>query len=139
MTDSQRFKKATDLIKHTKKVSIGEIAAALGVERHIVDNIRRGTEPNILLIEELIMKFPFIANEFDKIDTKNANDLPDQVGEPMVLYNDGNAWKQLAEERKEYLERVKKENEKLIEQNQKLEAENKALKEIIIARDKKRN
>jgi len=128
MVDNKGFIEKTNYLKHIVKMNFAIQAERLGVSRSVFDSYRmeRVNVPDIIM-EKLDKDFP------DLMDYEPKGGL-DRVEEPMILYSDGNAWKQLSESQKKLLDRIEEENRKLREENQRLEGENRALKEIISKR-----
>lgn len=130
MINNQAFIKATDFLKTEKKLSYKKIAAVIGINQGRIDNLRRNGVP--LLQEEkdvLIEKYPEVLRFFTETLTKTESDMgskhshSDTVHEPMYLYNDGRAWKELAETQKKYIEALEHRLVKEGEERKELEAE----------------
>lgn len=135
MLESQKFTKALDFIKFYKKISFVQIAQDLGVENHLLTNIRRDqTQPSTLLEEKLIELHPDVAQFF--ITDSAIKHKEDRVEESMVFYSDGKAWKQLAETQEKLIKKQEEELERLKKENDQLKGENRALKDVFSERKK---
>jgi len=137
MTESQRFKEATDYVKKVKGVKLEDISIKLGMERHNFDNIRRGVNPKKPIIDNLCRLYPeakqFFAAEYAKI---SENPPPNELNETMVFYNDGRTLQDLVKTQSELIEMQRRELERLRSLTDKLEGENKALKDVLNDRKK---
>jgi len=131
--DRQQFIKATDYLKEHYKLTFGEMAEAIDEKEHAITNIRRGSKkPSAFLIEKMRKQYPQLDMFFA---TNVASE--DVAHEPMVLYSDGNAWKEAYLTQKKLIELQNLELERLRKDVERLGAENKALKDIFKERDRK--
>jgi hypothetical protein len=118
MVDNQHFIEATDFIKNTKKITFGQIALAIGIERHILDNIRRGSQaPNQTIIETFKRVYPESAKFFASKNQGEdiVNDSQDQVGygEIGILKETLSVQKELIAMQRLRIAQLEIENEKL--------------------------
>ena len=128
------FIEAMNDLKKKERKPLKVLAVEIGITEDTNNMIRAGRrKAQDEEIQSLVKKYPGIIKDYPILSNKS---LSDKVEEPMILYSDGNAWRELSETQKKLLERIEKENETLKEENQKLKSENKALKEIIIDRTK---
>jgi len=144
MIDNQPFIEATNFIKNKRKITFGEIAIKIGINQGRMDNLRRNGVPlDLTEAQELTRHFPevlkfFTENRTENKDENNMKNLNnDTVHEPLVLYSDGNAWKEAFLTQKKLIELQTLELERLRRDVERLSAENNALKAIFKERDKK--
>jgi hypothetical protein len=133
MPDNQLFIEKTDFLKNEKKINYSVQAEKLRIERHVFDSYRaeRVAVPGYIE-QRMIVDFPELA-DFEE----RKNTTTDVVHEPMVLYSDGNAWKEAYLTQKKLIEMQNMELERLRKDVERLGAENKALKDIFKERDRK--
>lgn len=137
MVDSQTFTKAIDLVKFHNKLNVRQIAERLGVERHIIDNIKRGTSPSDELWYKLLSEFPAINTKFATYTNEKRIENT-TMDEPNLIYpfSVNSALSELVETQKKYISRLETENHRLGECLKKMEIENNALKGILSERAK---
>jgi transcriptional regulator with XRE-family HTH domain len=91
MSDNQHFIEATDFLKNTKKITFGEIAGILGIERHVIDNIRRGSQSvSTSVIDRLCEEFPetakFFASKDEHEDQEDHKTILLQTQQKLIHY-----------------------------------------------------
>lgn len=135
MTNNQSFVSATDFLKEEFKISASEVAARLKVEKHVIDNIRRGSrKADKMLVRDFIKEFPEVERFFATYGAKSQGS--DVVHEAMYLYNDGGTMKELVSTQQKLIKAQEKQIGELEREVEKLRAENKLLREIVSGREK---
>ena len=130
MAGNQSFISATDFLKEEFKISASEVAAKLKVEKHVIDNIRRGSrKADKIIVRDFIKEFPEVERFFATYDAKSQ--ASDVVHEAMYLYNDGGTMKELVQTQGKLIKAQEREIEVLKKENEKLRVENKVLRELI--------
>ena len=117
MVEVQSFKELTDRIKNTKKITIEKMAAAIGVKKHILDNIRRGSQlPSVFVLKALADKYPEFIDELVPKIPKS-----DVVEEPQTGYaRSRNHLEDLAKTQAKLIAMMEGELEKMRIENRKL-------------------
>ena len=144
MIDNQKFIKATNFLKYERKIPLKRIAESIGINQGRIDNLRRNGVP--MLVEEkmnLIDKYPEVLRFFTENLTETENDMGskhahnDTVHDAIYLYNDGRAWKELADTQKKLLEALELRIAKQEEELKELKAENRFLLGMVMELEKK--
>ncbi len=144
MIDNQRFIKATNFLKYERKIPLKQIAENIGINQGRIDNLRRNGVP--MLVEEkmnLIDKYPEVLRFFTETLTETENDMGskhaqnDTVHDAIYLYNDGRAWKELADARQKVIDGLEYKLAKQEEELKELRAENKYLLGKVMELEKK--